>query len=205
MLAAGINPMLSYMKGGATTPGGGQGSGSAAQGSPTRSSASMLDSMATAAQIENVQAQTEKTKAETSTVRNQARVQDATVENLKAQTDQLAKQHELTEAQTAQVKQVIDNLKREWENLGLKGVQITEETVLTFIRQAVEREHIKDVRVRMTLNLLDIPEALAKAKEMQGNLGKVKPYLSSLGSLVHSASEAKRAFQPATQSYRRAR
>lgn len=164
----------------------------------------MLDSMATAAQIENVQAQTEKTRAETTTVRNQARVQDATVDNLKAQTDQLAKQNDLTEAQTAQVNQVIENLKREWANLGTKGIQMEEETILTFIRQQVEREHIKDVRVRMTLNLLDIPEALAKAKEMQGGLGTVKPYLSSLGSLVHSASEAKRAFQPATQSYRRA-
>lgn len=204
MMAAGINPMLSFMKGGASTPSGGQGSSTPAQGAPTRSSGELnvTPAMETAARIANINADTENKKAENPNIRNQARIQDATVENLKEQTAQLAKQQNLTEAQTAQVKQVIDNLKREWANLGLKGEQITEETVLTFIRQSVEREHIRDVRVRMTLNLLDIPEALAKAREMQGNLGVIKPYLSSLGSLVHSAADAKRAFSPATQTFR---
>lgn len=200
MMAAGINPMLAFQQGGASSPSGGQGSGYAAQGSTVRGTTGVLQQAATAAQIENIQADTENKKAENPNIRNQARVQDATVENLKAQTEQLAKQQNLTEAQTNQVNQVIDNLKREWANLGTRGVQMEEETILTFIRQQVEREHIKDVRVRMTLNLLDIPEALAKAREMSGRLGQIKPYVSALGGLVHSAAEARQAFRP---NYRR--
>lgn len=193
MMAAGINPMLAFMKGGASSPSGASGQGTMGQAS--NPGEAYMHGMQTASQIQKMTQETQNLKAEETNIRNQARIQDATVDNLKAQTEQLGKQHDLTEAQTAQAKQVITNLQREWENLGTRRVQMEEETVLTFIRQAVEREHVKDVRVRMVLNLLDIPEALAKAKEMQGTLGKVKPYVSSLGGLVNSAAQARNAFR----------
>lgn len=196
MLAAGINPMLAYMKGGASTPSGGQGTGSAAQGAPTRASESYLDSMATAAQIENVQAQTEKTKAETFTVRNQARVQDATVDNLKAQTDQLAKQHDLTEAQTAQVKQTLDNLKQELDNLMKKGIQIEEETLLTHARRYLTQEQTNDTRVNRVLSLLDINRAVNEAHAELSTFKKhISPFLGDAGRVLGSAGQVRDAFR----------
>lgn len=198
MMAAGINPMLSFMKGGASSPGGASGQGT--MGSASNPGEAYMGGMQSASQIQKQRQETANLKAEEQNIRNQARIQDATVDNLKEQTAQIARQQHLTEAQTDQVKQVIENLKREWQNLGTKGVQMEEETVQTLLDQALTREQIKDVRVRMTLNMLDVPEALAKAKEMQGNLGKVKPYVSALGGLVHSAAEARNAFRP---NYRR--
>lgn len=193
MMAAGINPMLSFMKGGASSPAGASGQGT--MGSASNPGEAYMGGMQSASQVQKQRQEAENLKAEEHNIRNQARVQDATVDNLKAQTDQLAKQHALTEEQTNQVKQVIKNLEREWENLGTQRVKMEEEAVLTLIRQQVEKEHIKDVRVRMVLNLLDVPEALAKAKEMMGSLGKVKPYVSAIGGLVNSAAQARNAFR----------
>lgn len=196
MMAAGINPMLSYMKGGATTPGGGQGASSPAQGAQTRGTDSVMANMATAAQIENVQAQTKKIEAETPNIRNQMRVQDATVENLQAQTNQLRKQGDLTEAQIQQIEQAIENMKREWENLGIRGVQMTEETVLTGLRQALTKVDIKDMTVRMVLSLLDIPKAVNEANAQQTAWMKhVSPFLGDAGKVLGSANQVRDAFR----------
>lgn len=67
MKAAGLNPMLAYTQGGASSPTGAKGEAPAPH--PTSSPTRVATSMATAAQIENLKATTEKTAAETDKVR----------------------------------------------------------------------------------------------------------------------------------------
>lgn len=197
MMAAGINPMLSFMKGGASTPSGGQGSSTPQTGATTRgSNFNPLDNLATAAQIENIHAQTEKVKAETPTIRNQARVQDATVDNLKEQTEQLKRQGTLTDEQVNQVKQAIENMKREWQNLGTQGVKMEEETVLTMLRQQLTKLDINAQKIQNVLRLLDVPLALNEANAQQSAwMRHISPFLGDAGKVMGSASQIREAFR----------
>lgn len=77
MKAAGLNPMLAYSQGGASTPSGGKADAVAPH--PTTSPTRVATSMATAAQISNVEAQTDKAKAEADKAR-------ADADNVRAQT-----------------------------------------------------------------------------------------------------------------------
>lgn len=74
MQRAGLNPMLAYSQGGASSPGGATGSGAAATGHPARventntaALSSALSAATAAAQIEKIDAETEHTKAATRT------------------------------------------------------------------------------------------------------------------------------------------
>lgn len=62
MKAAGLNPMLAYSQGGASTPAGGQGTGTAGHGAQRPAPAAAMQS---AAQIQLVDAETEKVRADT--------------------------------------------------------------------------------------------------------------------------------------------
>jgi len=86
MQAAGLNPMLAYMKGGgASTP-----SGAAANFvSPVSAGASAAGSTITPSQIRNTSAQTTKTEADTSNVEAQTRLVDQTLEKVKKETRNL--------------------------------------------------------------------------------------------------------------------
>lgn len=77
--AAGLNPMLAYSQGGASSPGGAAGSGSSASGSPARMENEL---MATSSALTNMRtlAEVDKIKAETETERNRP-------ENVRAQTE----------------------------------------------------------------------------------------------------------------------
>lgn len=74
--AAGLNPMLAYSQGGASSPAGAAGSGSAAASSPVRVDPEVsaqnlqigLNTAAQVAQVEHVRAQTEKVRSETKTI-----------------------------------------------------------------------------------------------------------------------------------------
>lgn len=77
MKAAGLNPMLAYSQGGASTPSGGKADAVAPH--PTTSPTRVATSIATAAQVQNTEAQTEKAKAEADKAR-------ADAENTRAQT-----------------------------------------------------------------------------------------------------------------------
>lgn len=190
MMAAGINPMLAFQQGGASSPSGSQGSGFAAQGSTVRGTQGLLQQAATAAQIENIQADTDNKRAENPNIRNQARVQDAMVDNLKAQTAQLAKQQDLTEAQTAQVNQAIENLKAQLDNLKKENIQIEEETLLTHARRWLTKEQTTDTRVNRVLSMLDLPKAVNEAMAEQTWWKKeVAPFMGDAGRVINSAGE----------------
>lgn len=190
MMAAGINPMLAFQQGGASSPGGGQGSGFSAQGGTVRSTNSALQQAATAAQIENIEADTENKKAENPNIRNQARVQDATVENLQAQARQLAAQTDLTEEQKKQVTQAIENLKAQLDNLKKENIQIEEETLLTHARRWLTKEQTADTRVNRILSQLDIPKAVNEAMAEQSAWKReVAPFLGDAGRVINSAGE----------------
>lgn len=77
MKSAGLNPMLAYSQGGASSPTGAKGEAPAPH--PTTSPTRVATSMATAAQIENVKANTEKATAEADKAR-------ADAENVRATT-----------------------------------------------------------------------------------------------------------------------
>ena len=94
MKAAGLNPMLAYTQGGASTPPGAswkpENVGAAAVEGATRSASSAAQAAQLAAQIENVHADTERKKAETENIRETTPTHAVTRESLKQQIQESA-------------------------------------------------------------------------------------------------------------------
>jgi len=202
MLAAGLNPMLAYSQGGASTPGGAM----ATMGNPAMAG-SQAAQVAAGTQLASAQAV--KTKEEIPVVRAQ-------VDNLAAQTaNTLART--ITEGFSAKhVEQVFDRLRREnlWgmpestaklEAHRAYGAGYDAEGRAEYFRAggqkseaAVQREHARSYAAGATLHELGVPEAKAYGDFYQSAAGRAKPYtdygLGSVGRVVSSAGQGFRLF-----------
>lgn len=114
MKAAGLNPMLAYQHGGASTPSG-------AQGAPVNA-APMHNPFAaigptTAAQVRNIDADTEMKKAETGQIREQTPTHEVTRESLRQQIGESAMRIEKIIAETDREQASASNIKQQTKNL----------------------------------------------------------------------------------------
>lgn len=138
MKAAGINPMLAYMQGGASTPvgaagSGGQASGSAASTSAASSSGNVkmdnkniagLNAAAQAAQINRTIAETENINTDTKLKIEQTGQTGAATQNIRKQTEVLGET-------IPKIQQEVKKLIAETENLPLQGKLLKMQEVLT--------------------------------------------------------------------------
>jgi len=215
MKAAGLNPMLAYSQGGASTPQSpspqGQ-AGSAGMGTPHMAqginlSAAAMQSAAQYNQIQNTQAQTELLHAQ----------------ERKTEQDRLtsASSAGLLDAQRDNVRQEMQSFERRMEKLDYETFKARGERELPYydIKRAeaeIQRNYpnlsqlqarARELANRAELLGLEIPEAVRYAAFWNSPAGAAKPYTDygtqSIGNLVNSAAQAKRAFSPATQTYRR--
>lgn len=184
MKAAGLNPMLAYSQGGASTPSGGPGASSVPGSTPPRTAA-IAQTLQSAAQIREIQARTENIKADTQNkldenpnIRGIKGIQDQTVALLREQAAQTESYRYLNDEQRKLVTQEIKNAVEENRRIIAQTGNIKVDTVL--------RE-------------LDIPkaknEAAAQASEYMKNIA---PYTGELGKLTNSAADlarARRGFQ----------
>lgn len=173
MEAAGLNPMLAYSQGGASTPAGGISSAS-----QPRQVAQDQASLQTAAQIEQIRAQTENIRADTAIKQSDvierepggepklpstfsARLKDSEARAAWYNAQNLMRRADLTDAETRHVMQLITN--------------------------AITQNKLAE---------LDIPKAINEARAQETAYMKyISPFTGEAGKLVSSATQAHQAFR----------
>lgn len=205
MKAAGLNPMLAYSQGGASTPSGA--TGSAVQPAPMLNKvAAGLSGASQAAQITNTQADTELKEAE-------KRLRDQEVERSKATT---ARETSLTHLSNQELKERLQSLDDRLKQIRFEASKTEEEANIKSherTQQSARANYAPDLAkgerdklfaeaarlsAEASLRELDIPKSINDAAFHASSYGPYAPYVehgvSQLGRLVNSASQAKRAF-----------
>lgn len=206
MKAAGLNPMLAYSQGGASTPGGAQATIGNKALAATNASAAFMQSA-------NLKAQTEKLEAETENVRAQKRNIEADTELKKTQVP-LTEQQTNTALSSAQhmdamrdsIRQEMTSFETRLQKLGYETESANQEAFIkTFDRFKKSAENnwvVKNManeayilQSQAKLLGLEIPKAVNEAAA-QGSwyMKNVAPYTGEIGKLTSSAAQASRAF-----------
>lgn len=193
MKKAGLNPMLAYSQGGASTPGG----ATAVMGN---SSAAGVSAATQAAQLDNVKAQTENVQADTALK--------------EAQTHQAFSSAAHVDLQAANLQNDLKTFQDRWDKLKFERssseAQERSDWVKAHIDQRAESWRtdaaIAEARALITkaqILGLQVPEAVAEAAFWKSDFGKAYPFVSrgseQVGNIVSSVTGVKRAFSPARQ------
>jgi len=201
MQKAGLNPMLAYSQGGATTPGGSQAvMGNSAAAGVSGAQAAIQQNLARA-QVDNTVANTDKAKADTALTNVRANTE--AVEIMKRQ------QEVLNSGTTGeQLREIVRYLKegnlegkaREEVNATTKGALLSHTRASDIQRSMDEgsnaagvgltRAHTRRAIADAVLSELERPRAEGEAKAYSGWLGTAGPYMREVGSAVSSASGA---------------
>lgn len=200
MQAAGLNPMLAYSQGGASSPGG-------AMATIGNKQAAAMQSASQAAQVQNVTADTENKKAQADNIRADTELKKADVVKSTASAGHL-------EAQKDNIRQEMQSFAKRMEKLGYETFHARGAQELPYyqvkLNEIAFNKALKDQEkgfpeidrliAQAKLLGLEIPEALANAHFYESAAGKAKPYTDygtgTIGKLIGSAADAKRAFNP---------
>ena len=198
MQAAGLNPMLAYMKGGgASTPTG----SIATMQNPAAAGVSAYQSTAqtskTRAEIPKVQAETENIGAETIVKRAQRFLVDAQTDLAGATADQKRSNIALMESQANKIAAEVKNIPLEGDRLiavakqlVASEKQITSQTTLTSAQTATEKQRALQMQYLALKTLLESDlltidrDAQMKADGFGREFGQYKPMIDSLISLI---------------------
>lgn len=177
MVAAGLNPMLAYMKGGAGVPSGAQASGPAASSSPASAGSMqrmenvLKDVAPSAAAVAVSLAQAEKLKAETRNVEADTLVKVAQEPNVRSQTDlninSAGKVAQETENLRMEYQRIYNDIERVISQRNYNDQLVTESKARTFLL-AVETE-LKEVEAdyrRGQISKLVYETALVRAQSV---------------------------------------
>lgn len=227
MQAAGLNPMLAYQHGGAATPQGAAGGGSAAQGVTSGGAQGQVFSphignkWAAGMQSAQAIASTLNTQADTDVRKTTADLNRAQEKKVMQDTITSASSAGHLDALKDSVRQEMQSFEKRMEKLGYETFKARGERELPYYEikkrerelqrdypsQQVQIQEAKRLANMAELLGLEIPEGIANAAFWSSSAGKAKPYtdygIGSIGKLVGSAAEAKRAFSPARQIYQR--
>ena len=201
MKAAGLNPMLAYSQGGASTPGGAQ--------------AAVLNSrpaaIASAAQAQQTGVQMDVARAQAENLRADARLKEAQVPYTQQQTSTSAADALLKGKQGEQISGVLDKIRHEIENIDqdkfLKMSQGDLNRALTDLQRNIQNKLIAETsnlyvtrdQIRALTDKilsekgiidLDTHRARAYGEYYQGPIGKAEPYIRQAGDAANSAAGA---------------
>lgn len=195
--AAGLNPMLAYQQGGASTPAGSTAVMGNKGAAAVTSASAALSNQNLAAQNKLLEAQAENTRADTlnkvsnnPVITNTARSSDVSASMLEQQLEQY--EIEMSRA-VSTYRQQRDN-----EQLTLMQRQAAEETFKERVAQ-IRAESSGAVAKAQQQNL-DIPEALSYSNFFKSEAGKAKPYtdygLDTASRFITGAGQVRRLRQP---------
>lgn len=191
MQAAGLNPMLAYQHGGATTPGG-------AMPVIGNKMAAGVNSALAATQALNVKADTEKKFAEAENIKADTDVKKAQVPLTTQQVLTSQSSASQMQAQTDQIKQEMLSFQDRWSkvqaetrnimtNYLYKGKEYDEGK----IQAEVDRMKADAMRLRNSAKLLglEVPRAINEASAEESTFKKeVAPYLNDVGKITGSGA-----------------
>lgn len=162
MKAAGLNPMLAYSQGAASSPSGAAGGGSAASGVTPEIKDVMSPAVASAQQARQLQANIENTKANTDLQRQERDLKSQQTINEATRSDQIV-------ADTAKSKQATAQLA---EQTNLTRTQV--EKTIQDIKESYAREDLAKVETK--LKNLNIAEAKA-FEQYYKSIGQASPFV----------------------------
>lgn len=196
MKAAGLNPMLAYSQGGATTPGGAQ---------PTIGNKALAATSAAAA------------AAQTSNLLEQNKNISAQTQNLKADTELKGGQLVQTLSSAGQLDALRDNIRQEMQTfqdrwyklrieMGIKDQEHAIKNAERIMANARSNEHEKRMAAEVLalqgdaerlnnqakLLGLEIPESMARSEYWKTDVGKTRPYTEHGGQILRDATSATR-------------
>lgn len=217
MSAAGLNPMLAYSQGGASTPGGAQGQvqtatmgNKSAAGSTAANQSAQTANVAAdtkvketqaavnEAQAKNINQQTLTGAAQAANLQQQTQTGIVSAGQIQTQTQQLMQQMQLFEDQwrllKAEVHRTREQGNTEYQRgeglrLGLPTIKAEADAAKQYYA-----ERATEMANQAQLLGLRVPQAVAEAAFWKSDIGKTKPYvdygLDSVGSVVNSATKA---------------
>ena len=194
MQAAGLNPMLAYSQGGASTPGG-------AQATIGNKALAGINAAAAAAQTGLVRAQEEKTEAEADNVRADTDIKKAQAPLTIQQTATSASSAAHLDALKDQVQQEMQLFEKRWRKLEWETRSAEHEESVKSLQgmkaRWEERDYAKQnvaneaahLAARAKLLQLEIPKAVNEAAAESTVFKKeISPYLGDVGKITGSAS-----------------
>lgn len=169
MKAAGLNPMLAYSQGGASSPSGASGSGTAATGVTPDVKDVISPAVASAQQARMQQAQIENTKANTDLQRQQRDLASQQTINEGTRNDQIT-------AETGRIKATSANLDASTRELAAReNVNIqTIQNKIQEVRESYSREDVN--KAESELKKLSIAEAKVMEAFFKSNAGDAFPF-----------------------------
>lgn len=190
--AAGLNPMLALMKGGASVPSGASGSvsaaapgGSAATGVTPQVDDIITPAVASAQQARRIEADIARTQAETDLLRTQR-------DKVGAEVVQVGTQTSKTVEEIEQVRATTRNLEESARELNLRGeVHIaTVQKAIQDVKESYAREDL--TRVKEILAKLSVAEAKVMEEFFKSAVGEANPSIRVLLELIRVAIAAAR-------------
>lgn len=176
MKAAGLNPMLAYSQGGASTPGGAQGAGSAATGVTPEIKDIVSPAVASAQQARLMQEQIENTRANTDLQRQQRDLASQQTINEGTRNDQIVAQTGNIKAQTTNLDASTRELASR-ENVNIQSIQ----NKIQEVKESYSREDLNKVEAK--LKNLSIAEAKVMEKFYEG-MGQASPEAKMVMSII---------------------
>lgn len=175
--AAGLNPMLSALRSGATTPPG-------AQATMTNSAAAGVQSAAQGAQIDNIKAATDKTRAEAELIRSQIpeaaqRIATgaASAEHLKATADNIRQEMTAFTTRWEKLKEEIAQI-REQQRSTRADINLKEQQFFSVRPAEIAKLNAEALKLTHEAKIagLKVPEAVAEAAFFRGPDAKSAMY-----------------------------
>lgn len=192
MKAAGLNPMLAYTQGPASTPGGANSTTLNSAAAGYSSSRDYSQSAAAAAQIKNLDATTENVNADTANKRATTGLIEKQIENTGASADETRSRINVNDANFKRIVEEIKNIPKDGDRLSALAQQLSASRDL-MVKQGLTQDQIYNqtkwlaVKAMKETDLLSLDvDAALKMDNMGRNVGQLKPVFDILRGILSS-------------------